>query len=356
MNQAADFQCPTSVASKPACNNGSRGFELGRLESAAWINLTSAPTGAVRELTASANDDSRNHLLCIVDEKPSFSALRWRIEFTFLIKETDMQPTPQARPALRTFLTLAAALSSLISLLTLYAIMSSDLLSYSGITVFLLITIAIAVASSKKLATLDTHPATVPASASSGSTGQQLVGAYDVVYKGGLPEYPQSKMGKIRMEIWPERFNLVPTLGTKQWFSGLAIPFDTIADVQIVQRQVNTFEGLLGGLDSRQLNQANNIHITFQSADGRALVLRLEMLSGLTVMGQAAKCLEFVDRLRTGGIRDHFLPAPAPAPAPAIMGAPSIPEQIEQLAQLRDKGFITALEYDAKKAELLLRM
>jgi uncharacterized membrane protein YdbT with pleckstrin-like domain len=43
----------------------------------------------------------------------------------------------------------------------------------------------------------------------------------------------------------------------------------------------------------------------------------------------------------------------AGAPAPA---APSVPEQIEQLARLRDAGHITPEEYEAKKAELLGRM
>ena len=42
----------------------------------------------------------------------------------------------------------------------------------------------------------------------------------------------------------------------------------------------------------------------------------------------------------------------APAPAPA----PSIPDQIEQLAHLRDQGHISAAEYEQKKAQLLERM
>ena len=41
--------------------------------------------------------------------------------------------------------------------------------------------------------------------------------------------------------------------------------------------------------------------------------------------------------------------------APVGSGA-SIPEQIEQLAALRDKGRITAEEYEAKKNSLLDRM
>jgi uncharacterized membrane protein YdbT with pleckstrin-like domain len=42
--------------------------------------------------------------------------------------------------------------------------------------------------------------------------------------------------------------------------------------------------------------------------------------------------------------------AAAPSPATAV------PEQIEQLARLRDQGHITDAEFEAKKAELLNRM
>ena len=38
------------------------------------------------------------------------------------------------------------------------------------------------------------------------------------------------------------------------------------------------------------------------------------------------------------------------------LAAPSIPDQINQLAQLRDQGHITADEFEAKKAQLLERM
>jgi uncharacterized membrane protein YdbT with pleckstrin-like domain len=44
-----------------------------------------------------------------------------------------------------------------------------------------------------------------------------------------------------------------------------------------------------------------------------------------------------------------------PAPAPGRAEA-SIPEQLAQLAELRDRGVITAAEFDAKKAQLLERM
>jgi membrane protein YdbS with pleckstrin-like domain len=48
-------------------------------------------------------------------------------------------------------------------------------------------------------------------------------------------------------------------------------------------------------------------------------------------------------------------PAPAPAAAAPSTGA-SVPEQLDQLAALRDRGVITTAEFEAKKAQLLDRM
>jgi hypothetical protein len=57
------------------------------------------------------------------------------------------------------------------------------------------------------------------------------------------------------------------------------------------------------------------------------------------------------------GMRQDFQPAgepasqePAPAAAPA---APGYAAELEQLAQLRDQGVITAEDFDAKKKQLL---
>jgi hypothetical protein len=58
-------------------------------------------------------------------------------------------------------------------------------------------------------------------------------------------------------------------------------------------------------------------------------------------------------------------PAPADAPTPNPPGASAVPVRpsaddvgatLERLAGLRDKGLITAEEYEAKKRELLERM
>jgi uncharacterized membrane protein YdbT with pleckstrin-like domain len=48
--------------------------------------------------------------------------------------------------------------------------------------------------------------------------------------------------------------------------------------------------------------------------------------------------------------------ASAPSSAAAPTPAPTVPEQLQQLADLRDRGVITAAEFETKKAQLLERM
>ena len=186
-------------------------------------------------------------------------------------------------------------------------------------------------------------------------TQKGLFETYSVIYLGGHPEHPKSKAGSISLQAFSDRFMLIPTFGTKNWLKGITIKYESITDLRIVQRQVSTLEGLLGGLDSRQLNQLNNIHIIYKDEQGIGnLILRLEMLSGITVMGQAIKCLEFEDRLRTHHIRDKFRPSTIQSTPVTI--SIDIPLQIEKLADLRDKQILSASEFEAKKTELLSRM
>ncbi len=60
-----------------------------------------------------------------------------------------------------------------------------------------------------------------------------------------------------------------------------------------------------------------------------------------------------VDVINQQIVLAHAPTSPTPAPQPA---APSIPEQIKQLAALRDAGVLTSKEFEQKKAELLSRM
>lgn len=132
-----------------------------------------------------------------------------------------------------------------------------------------------------------------------------LLATYTVVYRGGLPGLPRARTGGITLRVLDDRFELSGKRGSKFW-SDLTIPHTTVSEVTIADRQVSTFEALAGGLNSRQLNQRNNIHIAFTNADGLGLTLRLEMISGFAVPTQAKRCAEFQDLLRVHNIPAQF--------------------------------------------------
>jgi hypothetical protein len=193
---------------------------------------------------------------------------------------------------------------------------------------------------------------------SSKSEKPGVIADYSVVYRGGLPNHVEEKSGFIDFNIFDDRFELLPTIGSKKWFASLTIPFSQVVDLQVVQRQVGTVEALLGGLNSRQLNQANNIHITYVQEGGRDIVLRLEMMTGFTVMAQARKCQELKDRLRAHQIEQKFRSITGSVGSTVSLDATSvdIPAKLEKLADLLAKGILTQEEFSAKKAELLARM
>ena len=60
-------------------------------------------------------------------------------------------------------------------------------------------------------------------------------------------------------------------------------------------------------------------------------------------------------RKRAGWATAGAAPATA-APAPSTPAAHTVPEQLQQLADLRDRGVITPAEFETKKAQLLERM
>ena len=182
---------------------------------------------------------------------------------------------------------------------------------------------------------------------------QQPLETYKVVYKGGHPDYPKSKVAAILFHIYGDRFEFVPTNASK-WWAPLTILYERVTNLEIADRRVSTIEGVLGGLDSRQLNQKNNIHITYESGQ-ETIVLRWEMLSGVTVMGQAKKCQELEDRLRNLGVRNKFKSSDDSS-VPSPSGDRDPMEQLKKLGELRDAGLLTPEEFESKKAQLLDRM
>ncbi len=176
---------------------------------------------------------------------------------------------------------------------------------------------------------------------------------YDVVYLGGRPENPKKLSGKIELILFEDHLKLSPTMGSKRKWELYEIPYNTISKWEYTTREVGGIEAglsLLGGNDTRDIQTKNNIQITHNTDSGE-LVLRLEMLTGVHVAVQAKKCQELEDKMRIHGIIDQFIKAPNEDSSSAA--AIDIPEQIEKLAGLLEKGILTQEEYDQKKQDLL---
>jgi len=116
---------------------------------------------------------------------------------------------------------------------------------------------------------------------------------------------------------------------------GVEIPLERINNINFHQRLIDRIIGA-GDLDIESAGKDGQSHFDFiRHPDGvqHEVYRQMETRNMPVAMVQQA-------------------PAPAPAPQPGA----AVPEQIEQLARLRDQGHITPAEFEAKKAELLGRM
>ncbi len=175
---------------------------------------------------------------------------------------------------------------------------------------------------------------------------------YGVTYLGGLEQYPKSHLGEIGFNILPEMFYLKPTRSTSDWFSDMVIMYDKVSKFEITTRQMTLTEQMLTN-DARSLEQDNNIEITYDDENGNEIVLRLEMLTGISVAGQAVKCREMIDLLRQKGILKRLNKA---SNANTQSSGESITDKLANLAKLKNSGVISEDEFNSKKAELLSKL
>jgi len=118
------------------------------------------------------------------------------------------------------------------------------------------------------------------------------------------------------------------------------IPLERVSNINFHQR---IWERMIG---------AGDLEIESAGRDGQSVFDNVRHPEA--VQQELYKQLEQYARKRAGWTQ----PAPAAAASGVSQGAsgPSIPEQLEQLAGLRDRGIISAAEFEAKKAQLLERM
>ena len=187
---------------------------------------------------------------------------------------------------------------------------------------------------------------------------------YEVNYKGGLPGYPKegdaSRHPVIYMDVMPDRFSFLPKPKSESWFAGIDIPYCRVISLEIVERTVSTAETLVGTLrDNLDFHQKNVLELTYLGEDDEEYVMRSEMVTGVTTMGEARVCLELIDLLRSNKLMKQFLgkqePEALPPAAPMIMANSNadVISQLKGYKELLDSGIITQEEFDAKKKQLL---
>lgn len=180
---------------------------------------------------------------------------------------------------------------------------------------------------------------------------------YEVTYRGGHPNYPMDKPVKsypyIIMDVMPDRLSFLPKKLSEPWFNGFELDYTKIVAIDIVERTISFSESMLGsGTDNSDLRQKNVLEITYIDDENNEYVMRNEMLTGTTVMGQASVCLEMMDLLRANKIPQKFIgkqTTQSVAQAPQV----DVAEQLKKFKDLLDSGIITEEEFNAKKKDLL---
>ncbi len=181
---------------------------------------------------------------------------------------------------------------------------------------------------------------------------------YEVTYRGGHPLYDVTEKEiksypYIIMDVMPDRFSFLAKELSEKWFKGFELPYPSVVSIDIIERTMSNVEAFLGsGSNNNDLRQDNVLEITYEDG-GDEFVLRVEMLTGTTVMGQARVCKEMMDLLRTNKILKQFKGSQQSADKSTATASDDIVSQIEKLAKLKDQGILTEEEFSSKKAELL---
>lgn len=173
---------------------------------------------------------------------------------------------------------------------------------------------------------------------------------FSVQYLGGHPDIAKGSV--LRLEVWQDRFHLSEAAQSAAGLS-LSIPYSSVRGVDVVRKELGFARSILGGLNSRQLNQQTTLHIAFRAAD-LDLVLRLEMVA-FTIPGAANKVRQFMDLLRTGGIVQRFESVAERPPSESVGGRKDLGPAagLERLAALHADGTLTDDEFQALKRRVI---
>ena len=121
---------------------------------------------------------------------------------------------------------------------------------------------------------------------------------YEVMYKGGHPDFQleKKKSPYILLDVMPDRFSFLAKPQSEDWFTGFEIPYNRVISLDIVERVISNAEMLMSsGSNNSDLRQKNVIEIKYLDENNDEYVVRNEMITGFSVMGQAKVCQEMLD-------------------------------------------------------------
>ncbi len=179
---------------------------------------------------------------------------------------------------------------------------------------------------------------------------KEAICSYSVLYLRGLDEHPK-RLFNIKMLVFDDRLLFKDDLG-KQRFN-LTIPYTNIFDIHSEKRKVGSITGLISlgaGGGRRDFETENNFIIRYEDYQNQEQKIRFEMVTGITIFGQAQKVEEFLSRIEN--FQSKFVNFTEAAKKEETDTA----TQIEKLASLYKKGILTKEEFEQKKKELLARM
>ena len=186
---------------------------------------------------------------------------------------------------------------------------------------------------------------------------------YRMIYVGGLEDFKPSATDPcaIGFNIMEDRFIIKPEYATKiAWFGDreIIIPFDKINELS--QAPI--------GMGSNASIQSVVI-ISFTTEDNKNRRLRIQMLDGITYVGQELKTTDMMNYLTDNGIleqinnnslnetsNDNTKNNANNDNARNNTSSDDVMKQIEKLADLKNKGILSDEEFAEKKKELLARL
>lgn len=127
-------------------------------------------------------------------------------------------------------------------------------------------------------------------------------------------------------------------------------------DFKITTRSLSIAEEILSLKDISLMKTDNNIEITYRDTGNKKHIVRLQMLTGITPVGQANKCRELLDFLNSEDAFASNKEKNSKETQQTVANKDDVITQIKKLNELKEVGALSEDEYQRKKEELLQKI